>query len=264
MTEDFTSNNEIEHIVAVAAAAFAINAIQESSFPDKTQIDDIRISMPKPGESSKTMAESQDSEVPVTAVMTSRPRSIKKTPTFAGTKPESDPGRSFKKDPSFSDKNLNRTNGMKPDGSRPMADTPTVKPRSPLPKPEQPAYPSTQTRRQNSARAGTGETIADAWEREELAKINERYGKLKDEILSWENKKKAKAKRRLNKNEQELEQRRLKVISNFHSKIEYIEQIAAGARAQAEEKRRNEEFKVKEKANKIRTTGKIPATCFCF
>lgn len=47
--------------------------------------------------------------------------------------------------------------------------------------------------------------------------------------------------------------------------MEYIEQIAAGARAQAEKQRENEELQVKETAGIVRSTGKIPGkTCFCF
>lgn len=62
----------------------------------------------------------------------------------------------------------------------------------------------------------------------------------------------------------ELERRRAKTMKHYRSEMENIDKIAGGARAQAEENRRNEEFKVKEKANKIRSTGKIPPTCLCF
>lgn len=45
--------------------------------------------------------------------------------------------------------------------------------------------------------------------------------------------------------------------------MDYISQIAGGAKAQAEERRRNEESKTKEKANTFRTTGKFPKKCLC-
>lgn len=61
-----------------------------------------------------------------------------------------------------------------------------------------------------------------------------------------------------------MDKRRAKAVKKYHSEITRIERIAEGARAQAEENRKNEEFKVKDKTNKIRTTGKIPATCLCF
>lgn len=56
----------------------------------------------------------------------------------------------------------------------------------------------------------------------------------------------------------------MRAYEKFQSEMQYINGIAGGARAQADERRRNEEFKVKEKANIIRTTGKIPGACPCF
>lgn len=62
----------------------------------------------------------------------------------------------------------------------------------------------------------------------------------------------------------ELDKRRAKAVQSYHSDIKRIEGIAGGARAQAEKNRKSEESKVKEKANRIRLTGKLPATCLCF
>lgn len=62
----------------------------------------------------------------------------------------------------------------------------------------------------------------------------------------------------------ESERKRAKVLKNYQDKMNYISQIAGGARAQAEERRRSEVLKAKEKANIIRTTGKIPGPCSCF
>ncbi|KAK7307069.1 hypothetical protein VNO77_39804 [Canavalia gladiata] len=105
---------------------------------------------------------------------------------------------------------------------------------------------------------------ADEWERTELENIRERYDKLREMIDSWESNKKTKARRKLNKEEREREQRRMKSLENFHYKVKCIDQIAEGARTKAEESRRNEEIKAKEKADVIRTTGKLPRICFCF
>lgn len=66
------------------------------------------------------------------------------------------------------------------------------------------------------------------------------------------------------KQQSELERRRLIALGKFRTKMVYIDQIAGGARSQAEEKRKNEELKAKEKANAIRTTGKLPGICPCF
>lgn len=40
--------------------------------------------------------------------------------------------------------------------------------------------------------------------------------------------------------------------------------IAREARAMAEESKQNAESKIKDEANKIRSTGRAPVTCFCF
>ncbi|XP_052733144.1 remorin isoform X2 [Vigna angularis] len=118
---------------------------------------------------------------------------------------------------------------------------------------------------QNSARPRANETKADAWEREELEKIKERYEKLLETIESWEKRKKAKAIRKLNKLQHgDSERKRAKALKKYEEKMNYINQIAGGARAQAAERRRNEVLKAKEKANIIRTTGKIPGPCSCF
>lgn len=62
----------------------------------------------------------------------------------------------------------------------------------------------------------------------------------------------------------EIEKKRVKAQRKFNRDMEHIKQIAEGARAQAEERYRNEVLKAKEKANAIRKTGKAPTSCFCF
>ena len=64
--------------------------------------------------------------------------------------------------------------------------------------------------------------------------------------------------------QKELEQRIQRTQQLYRVKIARIDHIAGGARAQLDEKRRNEELKIKEKAKKIRASGKVPVTCFCF
>ncbi|KAL1803217.1 hypothetical protein ACET3Z_031864 [Daucus carota] len=104
----------------------------------------------------------------------------------------------------------------------------------------------------------------DAWEKAEMAKITERYEVLNETILQWESKEKTAAKRKLDKKESELEKKRAKAMQHYRTKVAMIDQIAGGARTKAEENRRQEEVQVKEKAYKIRTTGKYPSSCFCF
>lgn len=53
-------------------------------------------------------------------------------------------------------------------------------------------------------------------------------------------------------------------MEKYNGEMKYIDQVAGGARAQAEERRRNEVIKAKEKANVIRKTGEVPTKCFCF
>ncbi|XP_022738000.1 remorin 4.1-like [Durio zibethinus] len=108
------------------------------------------------------------------------------------------------------------------------------------------------------------ETKADAWEKAQLEKVNKRYENAKASILVWENEKKLRAKVKMDRRKKELEQRIKRTELLYQSKIARIDHIAGGARGQADEKRRNEELKIKEKARKIRASGEVPVTCFCF
>ncbi|KAK6133753.1 hypothetical protein DH2020_032464 [Rehmannia glutinosa] len=155
----------------------------------------------------------------------------------------------------FSDKHLNISDSKSPE-------TPSPKPdRQPV------GWATTQpieTRSQSATKPGPEDSMADAWEKEEMASIKERYERLRTTIDNWEIKKKKKADQKLERTEGKSEKKRAKAAQRRRQVIKRIEEIAGGARAQAEENRRNEELKVKEKANKIRTTGKLPATCLCF
>ncbi|XP_050151560.1 remorin 1.4-like isoform X1 [Malus sylvestris] len=121
-----------------------------------------------------------------------------------------------------------------------------------------------QNQRGSSVGRNDVETKPDAWERAQMKKIQRRYEKVKATIVAWENEKKMQAKAKMERRKNEIEQRRARNMQHYQIKQARIDQIAGGARAQAEEKRRNEESKVKEKAKRIRSTGKAPATCFCF
>lgn len=54
-------------------------------------------------------------------------------------------------------------------------------------------------------------------------------------------------------------------MQNYQIEMRRIKQISDGARAQAIEKRRNEELKVKDKAMRYRATGEppLPSSCLC-
>lgn len=62
----------------------------------------------------------------------------------------------------------------------------------------------------------------------------------------------------------ELEKRREINSQHYKSKLARIQLIADGAKKQLEEKRRNKEAKVHEKVKKLRRTGKVPISYFCF
>ena len=51
---------------------------------------------------------------------------------------------------------------------------------------------------------------------------------------------------------------------HYGNKVARIDKIAQGALTQLEDKRSKEVSKAREKANKIRKTGRVPVKCFCF
>ncbi|GFZ07712.1 hypothetical protein Acr_19g0006490 [Actinidia rufa] len=106
---------------------------------------------------------------------------------------------------------------------------------------------SFENQRGNSTRRRNVESKANSWERAAMAKIRERYEKMNSRIVAWENEKKRKAK--LDKERKELAR---------------MDHIAGAARMQMEEKRRNEESEGRDKAKRIRSSGKVPFSCFCF
>ncbi|KAH7858749.1 hypothetical protein Vadar_027572 [Vaccinium darrowii] len=110
------------------------------------------------------------------------------------------------------------------------------------------------------------EAKANTWEKPAMAKLVKRYEKMNSNILAWENEKKMKAKVEMERTKRELEQRNAVNLQHYRNEIARIEHVAGGTRVQLEDKRRNEETKVKERAKRrIRTKGKFPfSCCFCF
>ncbi|XP_073021054.1 uncharacterized protein [Primulina eburnea] len=250
---------------AVAAAAYAVKSLEESRGKDKkvepyapdkslnkmkSKVEDPVI-RPERAKSSAKIRD-QDIKVPI-STSTGKTKaktgisvapSLKKKASFTDIdqKDEITSNKSGSPavgmPPTFADENLNITStGSKKAEIR--APTPAAKP-------------------------GPGDSMADAWEKEEMATVRERYEKMMDTIEKWEIKKKTNVKRKLERREAEMDKRRMKTVQSYRSDITRIQEVAEAARAQAEKNRRNEEINVKEKANKIRLTGKIPATCLCF
>ncbi|XP_042052816.1 radixin-like isoform X1 [Salvia splendens] len=270
---DFSSS---EYPTAIAAAAYAIHSLEESSSREKKERD-----YGHNNSLSKTKSrvdEREDKPGPLKSALKSfdgTPRtSFKDEGTTSNRFPEKKPTRkisfadldeisnnkgeklplqkdperapSLRLPPTFADKQLSAADSRKPL-------------KSPPPPPPPPSLPPI------ARKPGPADSAAAAWEKEEMASIRERFDKLRATIDNWEMKKKKKAKRKIEGIEQaELDKSKAKALKKYNSEISRIEGIASGARSQAEENRRIEELRVKEKANKIRATGKIPATCLCF
>ncbi|XBH57476.1 hypothetical protein VPH35_079078 [Triticum aestivum] len=110
--------------------------------------------------------------------------------------------------------------------------------------------------------AGT-QTKADAWEKERLARVREEYEKMMETIAEWETEKKVKAKRQKEQKEVALDRKRAKQLAEYNQEMTRINKIAGGARSMAGERKYEDEKKIREKAKKIRSTGKSPRGC-CF
>ena len=69
----------------------------------------------------------------------------------------------------------------------------------------------------------------------------------------------------MQKQQTDHEKRSARAMQNYHIEMRRIKQIADGARAQAIDKRRNEELKVNAKAMRYRATGEppLPPSCLC-
>ncbi|KAF2311243.1 hypothetical protein GH714_021141 [Hevea brasiliensis] len=113
-----------------------------------------------------------------------------------------------------------------------------------------------QRRKGTSTRSEVVESKIDSWEKAQLRKINKRYEKKKSKVFAWENEKKMEAKLHMERKRftldflcDQLRERKM---------FKRIDAIVGGARAQLEEKRRNEEAEVKEKAKYMRRKGKNP------
>ncbi|CAA7039333.1 unnamed protein product [Microthlaspi erraticum] len=274
--------SDMDHATAVAAAAYAITTF-EHTWLDSYQ-SGLQHGAPlsrsksrreeEPRSLSRRFSEQllfieqdrNDDKLPTVKSPVRKSPSVKKTPTFSmnlrgdHTKQSEDSGEKHERQ-------------RKP-VSEPMRIQPPQRTRSerrapplPPPPPPPPSPPPLRLPPSEIKRKSSGDdSTADAWEKAELAKIKAKYEKLNRKIDLWETKKRDKARRKLDKSEQsELEQRRKRGLQRFRDDTEYIEHIAAGARAQAEKQRQSEEVKVKEKTGVIRSTGKLPGkTCLCF
>ncbi|XP_012464475.1 uncharacterized protein LOC105783520 isoform X1 [Gossypium raimondii] len=285
------SNHKPEQVLAVAAAAatYVINSIAEPSIQDqkktsaglgpsltrdKSRKEDTSFSTSKPGTVSKQFSGEGSTKGSGSAES--------KVALPDGTDDnETKSAPSLKRPLTFADYLGNTSitkqrSSPKPDmlssqteSAAPKPDVSTIKPASKAPKPDHPAIkPGTAAGRPEEPptiepRPETEQTKAEDWEKDEMAKIKERYKKLNSTILAWEEKKKKKAKNKLDRTESGLERKRARALLKFKNEMEYIKQAVDGARAQAEASQKKDELKAKEKANIIRKTGEVPRACFC-
>ncbi|KAL5096117.1 hypothetical protein RYX36_000444, partial [Vicia faba] len=98
---------------------------------------------------------------------------------------------------------------------------------------------------------------AEAWEKAKLQRIQKRYEKMKLQILSWEGEKRIQAKIQMERKKNEMDHQRENVIEHYKRKIARLDMIGQRAIKELEDQRRKQELKVKEKANKIKKTGRV-------
>jgi len=60
------------------------------------------------------------------------------------------------------------------------------------------------------------------------------------------------------------ERKRTKALEEYNEEMSRINKVVIASKLTAEEKRRNAERKARDKAQTIRSTGKLPRTCGCF
>ncbi|BAT99103.1 uncharacterized protein HKW66_Vig0175260 [Vigna angularis] len=221
-------SRDMDHAAAVAAAAFAINLLDVSE--EKKESPKALL------EKTKSRVNGTKPPIPLLSSASKRLSGSFRLKDDQGKKPEEAiiPAPSMKKTSTFIDKK-----------------------------------PETSTKHDLGRQTTLGEsferhTKADEWERTELQDIRQRYDKLRERIDSWENKKKIKAKHKLYEEERVHAKRKMRALEDFQNKITSIDNIAERARTRTEESRKNEVNKAKAKGNVIRSTGKMPAICFCF
>ncbi|CAA3028889.1 Hypothetical predicted protein [Olea europaea subsp. europaea] len=242
MSWDYDFRGE-DYPVAVAAAAFAVESHEESTTMDQEKIPDYTTVGPAPSFREKPTSSDKKTTT------TNKPEEACGGTTVRPAAP------SFKKTPTISEptSDIHLTEAVPPKN-----DAAGKTPSFPAPLPP----PSVQIE-QSSRKPGPGETDADAWEKAEMARIKQRHQKKIMVIENWANKKKKKAKNKLDRIQAELDKRRTRAMQSYHSDMKRIEDIAKGASANADKNRTNEEYKVKDKANKIRSTGKLPVIFIC-
>ncbi|XP_042517429.1 remorin 1.4-like [Macadamia integrifolia] len=267
-SRDYGTSDDGEYATAIAAAAFAINSLEEAELVDKKKIREGLEKFPTRSNSKKEGAALQPDAGRISRRFTGKQSKADE---------QLDAGRISRRFTERVDQRIPEiavTSEKKPQEAPSRVPTIKRKPTTaeevdtqPRPIPLPTAISSLPAAgddkwRESSTRTGP-QSKADAWMEAKMAKIQKSYDKMNSTILSWEDEKKKKAKHQLNMKESKLEQRRARALQQFRIEMTRIDQVVGGARTQVEERKRMDELKAKEKADKIRATGKVPATCFC-
>ncbi|XP_050224638.1 remorin 1.4 isoform X2 [Mercurialis annua] len=221
-------NYDSEYAVSVAAAAFAVYSLEEAEAEHKRKITEQL-------ENSKSGIRTRNESI--------RRNSFSKEVKNAGETSTRKPAERDQRLP----ENSAVMSSRKPSRSASM----------------RPMISMDQRQRSNSTRRSVAEDKVDTWEKAQLRKINKRYEKMRSEIIAWENAKTIEAKLRMEKKKNELELRKSRNLQHYQLKVSRIEAVAGGANRQLDEKQRNEESEVKEKAKHMRSKGKNPVRFFC-
>ncbi|KAJ4975037.1 hypothetical protein NE237_008211 [Protea cynaroides] len=283
-SRDYDSEDGGEYATVIAAAALAIKSLEEAELADKKNLKEGLGKFPTKAKSKKeegvalqqdtskisrrlTIMEPKEDEPQnqdrENAYVEKSERVDQRIPENAVTsekKPEKAPSRvpTIKRAPTTTEQADTQPRPNAPSMAKP------AQPKLIPPTMDKPTFPTTGGDEWKGGSTRTGpQSKADAWMEAEMEKIKTRSEKLNSTILSWEEEKKKKARRQLNRKESEVEQRRARALEQFRNEMTRIDQIVRGAKAQVEERQLNEELKAKEKVDKIRATGKVPSTGFC-
>lgn len=264
-SSDSDTSDDGEFETVIAASAFAITSVEDDSITQKRSPETSLTKMKSRKE--ENLAGTSDSGK-ISRSLTREPSvkkpevTQKKTPENAATSQKM-PENATGKVPSI--KRTSTLSETQP-SDKSIVKSETVKgtmPKRSVSFNHKPTAPTNNYRTQEGSSADKNR-IADAWEKEKMAQIAKRYERQKSEILTWENEKQTQARRRMEKKERALELKRARATQEFRNQMARINKIAGGARAIAEDRKKNDELKIKEKAKIIRSTGKTPVTCYCF
>ncbi|XP_064958852.1 uncharacterized protein LOC135609470 [Musa acuminata AAA Group] len=277
---DVNDVSDMEFAIAVAAAAYAITSMEEESINQNKTIEQLMHPTAKTKSKREDSIDKTPDYIRLIRWFTGKEArederesgnsSVKKPVTLPGKLLE-EPGAdhtisgkaketnlTIKRTPTFSDEYLNETgssssvHGQNQKGQQASS---VIKPTS---------FSSKENEAKRITNTTNVETEVDVWEREKMDKIRERYEKEISKTLEWENAKKLKAKRQLEHKEMDLKLKHSRALREYHNEVSRINKTAGGKRALAEERKKNNELKTKEKAHKRHYNRESSLCMFCF